>query len=142
MYPTVRRDIQTLVNSTETLNQELKILKQDHAVWSREDEADDLAVVTESLENLKFHILILQTDCFMSMNQMYQNNGSWRIFDCLHRAFLDLDNLFSDLKTVKIELDESYIRSADLKQLTIHYCRFKKTVGQIQETVSKGSSYT
>lgn len=139
MHPMLRQDIQTLVDNFEELDQNLKTLEQDHAVWFSRQEANDLAAVGESLESLKFHVITLQTDCFMFMGRMYQKNGSWQIFDCLHRAFLDLDSLFNNLKTVKTELDESYIRSADLNQLSIDCCRFKKTIEQIQEAVPEAA---
>jgi septation ring formation regulator EzrA len=79
----------------------------------------------------------MQAD-WISMGHRYRENGTRQVLESLHRAFSTLDTLFNDLKKVRTEINEAYIRSADLDQLEIDWSRFRKTVGQIEKHLRDG----
>ena len=74
----------------------------------------------------------------MSMGIRHREDGTQFIFDSLHPAFATLNVLFEDLKQVRIQLNESYIHPAELRQLEIDWGRFKKTIKEIQEYLQYG----
>ena len=69
------------------------------------------------------------------LNQMKRND---EIRGDLNQAFKCLNILFEDLKTVRNEIDQSYVSQGELKQLEIDWARFRKTVQQIQEALRQG----
>ena len=75
------------------------------------------------------------------MDLRYQEDDTWQGVDSLHRAFASLDILFNDLKEVRTDLNDSYIRPGELKQLEIDWDRLKKMIGQIQKHLQDSKNF-
>jgi DNA repair exonuclease SbcCD ATPase subunit len=133
----IRRDIRQLVHDAQEVRSELDMLEQDHEAWAREREENDLVEVIGYLKRLESDVSMMQAD-WISMGHRYRENGTRQVLESLHRAFSTLDTLFNDLKKVRTEINEAYIRSADLDQLEIDWSRFRKTVGQIEKHLRDG----
>jgi hypothetical protein len=133
----IRRDIRQLVNDAQEVQSGLDMLEQDHEAWAREHEENDLVEVLDHLKRLEFGVSMMQADC-ISMGHRYRENGTRQVLESLHQAFSTLDTLFNDLKKVRTEINEAYIRSTDLNQLKIDWGRFRKTIGQIEKHLRDG----
>ena len=126
---TYRKSFEETFSDTNKVKQGLEVLEKDHATWTKDREREDLVDILEEIKGLEFDVSTLMGDC-ASLNQMKRNNG---IKDGLHKAFKGLNILFEDLKKVRNEIDQSYLRQQELDQLEIDWARFRKTVEQIQE---------
>jgi hypothetical protein len=133
----IRRDIRQLVDDAQEVRRGLDMLEHDHEAWAREREENDLVQVLEHLKRLESDVSMMQADC-ISMGHRYRENGTRQLLESLHRAFLTLDTLFNDLKKVRTEINESYIRSTDLNQFEIDWARFRKTIDQIEKHLRDG----
>jgi DNA repair exonuclease SbcCD ATPase subunit len=133
----IQKDIRQLVHDAQEVRSELDMLEQDHEAWAREREENDLVEVLDHLKRLESDVSIMQADC-ISMGYRYRGNGNRYVIESLHRAFSTLDTLFNDLKKVRTEINEAYIRSTDLDQLEIDWGRFRKSVGQIEQHLRDG----
>ncbi len=130
----LKRDIRKLFDDAKKVKQDLEMLKQDHAVWDRDREHEDLMTILEDIKGLECDVSIMTSDCFLKV-QAEPKNG---IEGDLHQAFRGLNTLFEDLKRVRGELEGSYVRNSELARLEIDWSRFRKTIGQIQEDLRQG----
>jgi hypothetical protein len=136
----IRQDIRQLVHDAQEVQRGLDILEQDHDDWARERQRYDLTRLIKRVNRLESDVSIMQSDC-MAMGLRYQEDGTWQVVDSLHRAFVTLNILFNDLKQVRTDLNDSYIHSAELKQLGIDWDRLKKTIGQIQKHLQDSENF-
>lgn len=136
----IRQDIRQLVHDAQEVQRGLDMLEQDHDDWARERQQYDLTRLIKRVNRLESDVSMMQSDC-VSMGLRYQEGGPWQIVDSLHRAFATLNTLFNDLKQVRKDLNDSYIHSAELKQLEIHWDRLKNTIGQIQKHLQNSESF-
>jgi hypothetical protein len=125
----LKKDLENLFSDTNKVKQGLEVLEKDNAAWAGDREREDLVDILEGIKGLESDVSTLMGDC-ASLNQMKRNNG---INDGLHKAFKGLNILFEDLKMVRNEIDQSYLRQEELDQLEIDWARFRKTVEQIRE---------
>ena len=133
----IQRDIRQLLHDAQLVRRGLDMLEQDHEAWARDRQKNDLVVVLTQLKRLESDVSLMQADCF-SMGHRHRGNGNRDVLENLHQAFSTLDTLFNDLKKVRTEINESYIRSTDLNQLEIDWARFRKTIGQIEKHLQDG----
>ena len=136
----IRRDIRQLVHDAQEVQRGLDMLEQDHDDWARERQQYDLTQLIKHVNRLESDVSMMQSDC-MAMGLRYQEEGTWQVVDSLHRAFATLDTLFNDLKQVRKDLNDSYIHSADLKQLEIDWDRLKKMIGQIHKHLQDSENF-
>ena len=129
----LKKDIDTLIGDAKNVKQGLEALEQDHAVWARDQEHEDLMNILEGVKGLEFDVSIMMADCF-SLSQAKRNNG---IRGDFHQAYKNLNILFEDLKKAREEMDKSYVVHRELEQLEIDWARFRKTVTHIQEDLEK-----
>ena len=130
----LKKDMEKLFGDTEKVKQGLEELEKDHAVWTIDREREDVADILEGIKGLEFDVNTLMSDC-VSLNKMKRKNG---IRSDLRQAFKGLDNLFEDLKTVRKEMDQSYVTQGELDQLEIDWARLRKTAEQIREYLQQG----
>lgn len=123
------KDLKQLSSDTSALEHGLEVLEEDHTNWNRDGERKDLMKLLEGAQGLESDVSTLMGDCFR-LAQIDSNNG---IKNDLRNAFKGLDILFEDLKTLRSELNKSYVKSDELTQLEVDWARFRKTLGQIQE---------
>jgi len=135
-----RKDIRKLVLDARKVQERLDMLLQDHEARARERQENDLAEIVEDLKRLEADVSMLEADC-MSMGRICLKDGAWPLQDGLHCAFATLNTLFNDLKKMRSELNEAYIRSADIEQLEIDWNRFRKTIGQVEKQLVDGEKY-
>ena len=136
----IRQDIRQLVHDAQGVQRGLDMLEQDHDDWARKRQQYDLTQLIKRVNRLVSDVSMMQSDC-MSMGLRYQEDGTWQAVDSLHRAFVTLNILFNDLKQVRTDLNDSYIHSAELKQLGIDWDRLKKTIGQIQKYLQDSENF-
>lgn len=130
----LKKDMEMLFGDTKKLKQGLKVLEKDHTAWKRDREREDLANILERVKGLEFDVSTLMSDC-VSLSHARQNNT---LGGDLNQAFKGLNILFEDLKTVRKEINQSYVAPGELAQLEIDWARFRKTVEQIQEDLQHG----
>ncbi len=135
----VRDDINKFVQDVQTVHNQLDMLEQDQKIWAREREERDLEEVIEFLKVLELDVSILEADCITSMPRNFREKGSWNVYDILHKAFARLDNLFKDVKNVRMGLNESYVHAVDLERLEIDWRRFLKMIPQIRRLLMEGA---
>jgi hypothetical protein len=129
MEPVWESDLKQLTADTKALENGLEILEQDHANWNRDRERKDLNKLLEGARGLESDVSTLMSDCFR-LDQLSSKNG---IKNDLKNAFKGLDILFEDLKTLRAELDQTYLTSDELTQLEIDWGRFAKSIKQIKK---------
>ena len=130
----LKKDMEILFGDTKKLKQGLKVLEKDHTTWNRDRERNDVATILDRVKGLEFDVSTLMSDC-VSLSHENQNNS---LKGDLNRAFKGLNTLFEDLKTVRNEIDQSYVAPGEFAQLEIDWARFRKTVDQIQEDLRQG----
>jgi len=136
----IRGDIRKLLHDAQEVQKGLDMLEQDHDDWARERQQYDLTRLIKRVNRLESDVSMMQSDC-VSMGLRYQEGGPWQVVDSLHRAFATLDTLFNDLKQVRTDLNDSYIRPGELKQLEVDWDRLKKTIGQIQKHLQDSENF-
>jgi len=136
----IRGDIRQMLCDAQKVKRGLEMLEQDHEVWARQRQQNDLKQLIKHVNRLEYDVSIMQSDC-ISMGLSYQEVGIRQVLRSLHRAFATLNILFTDLKKMKAELNKAYIHSSDLKKLEIDWGRSRKTIGQIQNYLQNGQNF-
>ena len=133
----IQRDIEKLLADTENVKKTLIILEKDHSVWARKREEKDLAKLIERVKQSESDVSLMMSDC-LSFGRYEGKKG---VIEGIHHAYVCLNSLFQDLKKVREDLNEVYIRPDEIEQLEIDWCRFKKAVGQIQKHLEDEKPY-
>ena len=131
----VQKAIRELVQDVQGVQARLDLLERDRKSWARKREENDLAEMMEYLKQMESDVSILQADCVISMTQAFEGGNVFRVSDVLQVIFGGINILFDDVKTMKTELKDSYIQTADLAQLKIDWGRFRKTIGPIEKSL-------
>jgi hypothetical protein len=126
---TLKRDSQKLTADANRVKQLLETLENDHAIWARVREANDLVQLLQCAEKLETDVSMVMSD-FISAGSHEEQN---RIAGSLGDAFACLNILFQDLKRAREDLNDAYIYPGEIKQLEIDWSRFFKTISQIQK---------
>jgi hypothetical protein len=135
MNPNLQRDILALVADTGEVKHSLEAFKEDCALWDRDRERKDLANLLEFLKRLENDVFMMQADWVSFAYRIGSGDGASPVFDSFQRAFVNLNNLFNDLKNLRTELNNSFLHSDSLKEFEIDWSRFWKTVEKIQENL-------
>jgi len=124
----MRRDIRQLALDAQKIQGYVDVLEQDQEAWARKREANDVTQLIEQAKQLEFNVRIIMSDCL----SISCRDSDKELIDDLHQAFACLNTLFNDLKQMRTDLNESYIRPGEIKQLGITSGKFSKTIAQVR----------
>lgn len=136
MNSNLDKDLQQIVADIESIKQTLKKLEQDQAAWARMCEEEDLEKILKSVQKLESDVSMMMSDC-ACLADREQNKA---IVKDIQNACKGLNDLFEDLKAVRVKLSDSFIHRDDLNQVEIDLARFRKIVGQIEEHLQSGQN--
>jgi len=137
MDPVLRQHIHKLIADSEDVKSVLELLENDHAIWARNREEKDLEKFSHRVKQLENDISLIMSDCF-SFSQQKENRAPIEDF---HLAFARVNDLFQDLKKVRLDFHEACIYPGELEQLEIDWGRFRKTIDQILKHLKRGQDF-
>lgn len=123
-----QKDIEKIIGDMQDVSESLDALRKDHAAWAVNKEHDDLMCIYQGLKNLESDVSVLMSDC-STVDPVRRNE---MIMGDLNQAFKGLDIIYTDLKTVRKEIDESITTEKKIKALEIDWAKFNKNVERIQ----------
>ena len=131
-----QKDIRKIFGDMQDVKESLDALRKDHAAWAISKEHDDLMSIYRGLKNLESDVSVLMSDC--SLLDPIRRNES--IMGDLNQAFKGLDIIYTDVKTVRKEIDESFTTEKKIEALEIDWAKFNKNVERIQNDLQQKRS--
>lgn len=131
-----QKDIRKIFGDMQDVKESLDALRKDHAAWATSKEHDDLMSIYQGLKNLESDVSVLMSDC--SLLDPIRRNES--IMGDLNQAFKGLDIIYTDVKTVRKEIDESFTTEKKIEALEIDWAKFNKNVERIQNDLQQKRS--
>ena len=128
-----QKDIENIFDDMQDVKGGLDALRKDHAAWATSREHDDLVRISKGLQSLECDVCVLMSDC-STLDQARRNE---MIIGDLNQALKVLDIIYSDLKTVRREIDESFTTKKKIETLEIDWAKFNKNVAQIQRDLQQ-----
>jgi tRNA A37 N6-isopentenylltransferase MiaA len=89
--------------------------------------------IYQGLKSLESDVSVLMSDC-SSLDPVRQNEMT---MSDLNQAFRSLDIIYTDLKTVRKEIDESFTTEKKIEALEIDWAKFNKNVARIQNDLQQ-----
>ena len=128
-----QKDIEKIFEDMQDIKEGLEALRKDHVAWAISREYDDLMCIYQGLKNLESDVSVLMSDC-SSLDPDRQNDMT---MGDLNQAFRSLDIIYTDLKTVRKEIDESFTTEKKIEALEIDWAKFNKNVERIQNDLQQ-----
>lgn len=128
-----QKDIRKIFEDMQDVRESLDALRKDHETWAISREHDDLMCIYQGLKSLESDVSFLMSDCSLldpdRQNEMTMGD--------LNQAFRGLDIIYTDLKTVRKEIDESFTTEKKIETLEIDWAKFNKNVERIQNDLQQ-----
>ena len=131
-----QKDIRKIFGDMQDVKESLDALRKDHAAWAISKEHDDLMCIYQGLKSLESDVSVLMSDC--SLLDPIRRNET--IMGDLNQAFKGLDIIYTDVKTVRKEIDESFTTEKKIEALEIDWAKFNKNVERIQNDLQQKRS--
>lgn len=131
-----QKDIEKIIGDMQDVSESLDALRKDHTAWAVNKEHDDLMCIYKGLKNLESDVSVLMSDC-STVDPVRRNE---MIMGDLNQAFKGLDIIYTDLKTVRKQIDESITTEKKIQALEIDWAKFNKNVEQIQNDLQQKRS--
>lgn len=128
-----QKDIEKIFRDMQEIKESLEALRKDHVAWAISREHDDLMCIYQGLKSLESDVSFLMSDC-SSLDPDRQNEMT---MGDLNQAFRSLDIIYTDLKTVRKEIDESFTTEKKIEALEIDWAKFNKNVERIQNDLQQ-----
>jgi len=126
-----QKDIRKIFGDMQDIKESLDALRKDHAAWAISKEHDDLMCIYQGLKSLESDVSVLMSDC-SSLDPVTMGD--------INQAFRSLDIIYTDLKTVRKEIDESFTTEKKIEAVEIDWAKFNKNVERIQNDLQQNRS--
>jgi hypothetical protein len=131
-----QKDIRKIFGDMQDVKESLDALRKDHAAWAISKEHDDLMCIYQGLKSLESDVSVLMSDCSL-LGPIRRDET---IMGDLNQAFKGLDIIYTDVKTVRKEIDESFTTEKKIEALEIDWAKFSKNVERIQNDLQQKRS--
>ena len=127
----LQKHVTRLKIDAQRIGQGLDNLVENYSDWIREHEEKNMTELSGNVSGLETDLIEMVKDCMIVFHCL-EKEEKGDLFNDLHKTFLCLDVLFSNLRKVRWQMKDAYIHPGLLDHLEINSERLNEIIGQLQ----------